>query len=147
MKSHQDLPVPESMASMVFLVRQGRTSTCLWKWSLTFDQLCMVFFVLKKGLYKKPWCPVWVGLTSWRGRARLFWSCDVSHPPQEWRGSCMNAVCWGSKSRNNLFGTTELPLSSKLKSNLFLTLMLSSTTKSSWRPMTSSVRQGQWWGQ
>ena len=90
-------------------------------------------------------CVHWPDLMG--GRAHLLWICGVSHPPQEWRKSCVTAVCWGSKSRNNVLGTSELFVSSKLRTNLFLLLVLSGATESSWRPTTSSVPCGQCWGQ
>lgn len=164
MKSHQR-PISARVNGVnSFRLRQVRTSTCLcrhrWKWSfsLAFDQPCM-FSVHEDIVLSVPWersvqtaqkalkpclCEL---LWACGGRACLFWICDVSHPPQERRRSCMSAVCWGSKSRNNLFGTTELSIiSSKLKTNLFLILILSSATKTSWRPMASSVPHGQCWG-
>lgn len=42
---------------------------------------------------------------------------------------------------------TELSVSSTLKINLCLVLILSSAINSSWRPMTSSIAQGQCWSQ
>lgn len=63
----------------------------------------------------------------------------MSHPSAESRRSC------GSAEGPTLgtTGATESSVSSNLASHLFLLFTLSSATRSGWRPVTSSVPQGQ----
>lgn len=147
----KDRPVPLSMASTAFAY--GRWAAVLvltWvNMAFLFSFWAVVDGFLRMEMrhwlcqqlckrHEKPPKSVWGGL-SWWGRARLLGTCDL-------RGHAWGRALWGSKPSNSLFGSTDFSVSSKLRTYLFLTLILSSATKCSWRPVTCSVHQGWCWG-